>query len=219
MKHMKPFVQTRLQYKAQSKQLQEITEEQMTYEAFANAFRKLVHVHSLFSDRFSMYSDDASKVDLPNFLRFLECEQRDELFKQREKVCERLRHYLKDVDAARDTAEPFLTVQEFCDYLFSRENSIWDPINDKVVHDMTRPLSHYWVASSHNTYLTGDQLKSESSLDAYARALLMGCRCIELDCWDGQKRGPNDFSEIVIYHGYTMTSKLNLRDVLYTIRE
>lgn len=39
-----------------------------------------------------------------------------------------------------------------------------------------------------------------------------------VDCWDGQKRGPGDFLEIVIYHGYTMTSKLNLRDVLYTIR-
>lgn len=38
-----------------------------------------------------------------------------------------------------------------------------------------------------------------------------------MDCWDGAKKG-NEFTEIVIYHGYTMTSKLNLRDVLHTIR-
>lgn len=39
-----------------------------------------------------------------------------------------------------------------------------------------------------------------------------------MDCWDGQKKGSGEFAEIVIYHGYTMTSKLNLRDVLHTIK-
>ncbi|CAG9530654.1 unnamed protein product [Cercopithifilaria johnstoni] len=218
IKHMKPFVQTSLQYKVQSKQLQEVCEETMYYDTFANAYRKLLHASPLFSEHFAAYSDDAAVVSFNNFLRFHKDKQNDEIGMMREKASDFLRRFLKEWDPYRDIPEPALSVTEFCDFLFSRENSLWDSINENVIHDMNRPLSHYWIASSHNTYLTGDQFKSESSLDTYARALLMGCRCVELDCWDGQKKSSGEIQDIVIYHGYTMTSKINLRDVLYTIR-
>ncbi|KAA8585399.1 hypothetical protein FQN60_004093 [Etheostoma spectabile] len=107
----------------------------------------------------------------------------------------------------------FMTQNGFTMYMLSLENDVVNPDHARVYQDMNCPLAHYFISSSHNTYLTKDQVTSASSTEPYIRALNQGCRCVELDCWDGDKGEP------VIYHGHTLTSKVPFKEVIETIAQ
>lgn len=81
-------------------------------------------------------------------------------------------------------AKPELDLKDFLQYMTSDAGNVVAPLSAEH-GDLTHPLSSYFISSSHNTYLTGNQLSSDASTDAYKNVLLRGCRCIEIDVWDG----------------------------------
>uniref|UniRef100_A0AAQ5ZUZ6 1-phosphatidylinositol 4,5-bisphosphate phosphodiesterase gamma n=1 Tax=Amphiprion ocellaris TaxID=80972 RepID=A0AAQ5ZUZ6_AMPOC len=154
---------------------------------------------------------EASAVLLHDFQRFLIYNQKELWANDLNQVRELMTTFIDDT--MRKTNDPEFTVSEFLGFLFSKENSVWDEKFSEISNlDMNNPLSHYWISSSHNTYLTGDQLRSESSTEAYVRCLRLGCRCVELDCWEGP-------GEPIIYHGWTRTTKIKFEDVVKAINE
>lgn len=108
-----------------------------------------------------------------------------------------------------------ISVEGFARYLSGEENSIIPPEKLDQSEDMTLPLSHYFINSSHNTYLTAGQLAGNSSVEMYRQVLLSGCRCIELDCWKGRTAD----EEPIITHGFTMTSEISFKEVIEAIAE
>ena len=152
------------------------------------------------------FQESQVRMTAPNLHSFLEQEQKVEL------TMKECRELIKDFEP--DDNDEAFSLKGFVHFImFSDIHEIVNPAKCKQVYqDMNRPLSHYWIASSHNTYLVSDQVIGKSSIEGYVEALKSGCRCIELDCWDGE-------DEPIIYHGYTLTSKLLFKDVVKAIKE
>ncbi|KAJ7623411.1 1-phosphatidylinositol-4,5-bisphosphate phosphodiesterase 1 [Roridomyces roridus] len=95
-----------------------------------------------------------------------------------------------------------MSLEDFSSFLVSQDNAPTHPESN----DMTMPLSSYFISTSHNTYLVGNQLVGVSTVEGYVRALLSGCRSVELDIYDGPH-------EPRVFHGSTLTSAVSVRDV------
>ncbi|KAA8582327.1 hypothetical protein FQN60_009067 [Etheostoma spectabile] len=154
-----------------------------------------------------------------NFTKFLNEKQRDS--RRNEELFPRLRP--DQVKALIDKYEPctsnsnrsLISPEGLLFFLMGPETSVVMQDTLAKCQDMTQPIPHYFIKSSHNTYLTAGQFSGVSSPEMYRQCLLSGCRCLELDCWKGK---PPD-EEPIITHGFTMTTEILFKDVIEAIAE
>ena len=69
-----------------------------------------------------------------------------------------------------------LSKEGFVHYLMSDDNApVWLE-NLEIYQEMNHDLNHYYINSSHNTYLSGKQFGGKSTAEMYRQTLLAGCR-------------------------------------------
>ncbi|XP_065111125.1 1-phosphatidylinositol 4,5-bisphosphate phosphodiesterase beta-1 isoform X2 [Paramisgurnus dabryanus] len=197
--------------------LEDLTPE--VYKSFINNLCPRSEINQIFTDLGASGAKNTNYLTMDQMTDFINNKQRDP------RLNEILYPPLKP-DQAQMLLEKFepnpemiqkgqISVEGFARYLISEENSVIPPEKLDQSEDMTYPLSHYFINSSHNTYLTAGQLAGNSSVEMYRQTLLSGCRCVELDCWKGRTAE----EEPVITHGFTMTSEISFKEVIEAIAE
>ncbi|XP_029415899.1 1-phosphatidylinositol 4,5-bisphosphate phosphodiesterase delta-4 isoform X1 [Nannospalax galili] len=172
---------------------------------FYKALTKRTEVEELFEN----FSSDGQKLTLLEFVDFLREEQ-----KERDHAPDLALEFIDRYEPSESgKLRHVLSMDGFLSYLCSKDGDIFNPACLPIYQDMTQPLNHYFINSSHNTYLLGDQLCGQSSVEGYIRALKRGCRCVEVDVWDGPGGEP------IVYHGHTLTSRILFKDVTATLAQ
>ncbi|KAG8513793.1 1-phosphatidylinositol 4,5-bisphosphate phosphodiesterase zeta-1, partial [Galemys pyrenaicus] len=176
----------------------------ITIEEFRAIYRVLTHREEII-EIFNTYAENRKFLIERNLVKFLIQEQflldSNKSSKNASDIIQRYEP-IEEVKKARQ-----MSFEGFTRYIGSPECLLFNNECEKVYQDMTHPLNDYFISSSHNTYLISDQFLGPSDLWGY------GCRCLEIDCWDGSQNEP------VVYHGYTLTSKLLFKTVIQAIQK
>ncbi|KAK4784972.1 hypothetical protein SAY86_001661 [Trapa natans] len=163
---------------------------------------------------FTRFSGDRTTMSTDQFRLFLiEYQGQDEASaaEDADRIVKEALLQRKENDGPSPDDEGGICLDEFFRYLLSTDLN--GPIHCKVHHDMNAPLSHYFIFTGHNSYLTGNQLSSDSSDAPIIRALQRGVRVIELDMWPNSAK-----DDILVLHGRTLTSPVTLIKCLKSIK-
>ncbi|GAU43804.1 hypothetical protein TSUD_247930 [Trifolium subterraneum] len=166
---------------------------------------------------FSKFAGGGSHMSVEQLYRFLIEHQGEENFtlSDSEKIVDKVLQLRRThqetvhVDQYRETEITLDDIFRF--FLLDEFNG---PLKTEVHHDMNAPLSHYFIYTGHNSYLTGNQLSSDCSEEPIIKALQRGVRVIELDLWPTTNK-----DDIKVDHGWTLTNPVSPIKCLESIKK
>nr|CUU00320.1 hypothetical transcript [Hymenolepis microstoma] len=196
----------------------EVEPSEFTFERFYELYHKICPRTDI-EELFKSLSNGKDTISVEKMIEFLNEVQRDP--RLNEILYPYANHqtirYIQETYDSRDknSNSDTVSLKGFYRYLMSDDNAPVFLDRLDIYQDMDQPLCHYYINSSHNTYLIGRQFGGKSSVEIYRQVLLAGCRCIELDCWDGK----GEDQEPIITHGKAMCSDILFKDVIYAVRD
>lgn len=105
---------------------------------FGEGYKKGVSAQELL-DKFMKRTQGDAKATLDDAKRLIATLQTMEMDKVKKK----------------NTKDVLIDFEAFEEYLLSKSNDAYDPRARQASPKLDKPLSHYWINTSHNTYLTG----------------------------------------------------------------